>query len=88
MGLFHLPVSSAEVIEPFKAIPFKVWACNFCSLSKNENWSIPSFYSFLFQLQMIRPLTSVDSQSSASSWPSSSSSFSKLSIAQSSEYEA
>lgn len=46
MGLFHLPVSSAEVIEPFKAIPFKVWACNFCSLSKNENWSIPSFYSF------------------------------------------
>ena len=40
MGLFHLPESSAEVIEPFKAIPFKVWACNFCSLSKNENRSV------------------------------------------------
>ena len=39
VGLFHLPVSSPEVIEPFKAIPFKVWACNFCSLSRNGKQS-------------------------------------------------
>ena len=44
VGLFHLPVSSPEVIEPFKAIPFKVWACNFCSLSRN--WKQYFFSSF------------------------------------------
>ena len=39
LGVFHLPVSLAEVIEPFKRIPLKVWACNFCSLSKDQDHS-------------------------------------------------
>ena len=39
LGVFHLPVSLAEVIEPFKRIPLKVWACNFCSLSKDQDRS-------------------------------------------------
>jgi len=55
MGLFHLPVSLAEVIEPFKAIPMKVWFCNFCSLTANDPASdecglpiICIFLAFLF----------------------------------------
>ena len=62
VGLFHLPVTLGEVIEPFKAIPLKVWACNFCSLSKNRSPSVSSFNSSFFQPQMIPPVMNADSQ--------------------------
>merc|ERR1711994_632464 len=55
LGVFHLPVSLAEVIEPFKRIPLKVWACNFCSLTAhdpvNDECGLPIiciFLAFLF----------------------------------------